>query len=181
MIICCDIWTVKSSHPTAERILLNICHILVWHCWLTNWYLQLCVTENQTIFIDPPVLDPNDRDLMCNSRKVKKINLLSFKLHPWFSFWMTMYTDLQERKGKYIIRLEARINHVMLIATLHSTPFKFSLETVLSILSVSESGVMNIAMYIPINNCHSILTQVKQLNILFLYIVLTLFSPWSRT
>ena len=62
----------------------------------------------------------------------------------------------------------------MLIATFHGAPFKFSFETVLSILSVSESGVMNVTMYIPINNHHSILTQVKQLNILFLYIVLTI-------
>ena len=85
-----------------------------------------------------------------------------------------MYTDLHERKGKYIIRLEARINHIMLIATFHGAPFKFSFETVLSILSVSESGVMNVTMYIPINNHHSILTQVNQLNILFLYIVLTI-------
>lgn len=65
----------------------------------------------------------------------------------------------------------------MLIATFHGAPFKFSFETVLSILSVSESGVMNVTMYIPINNHHSILTQVKQLNIiLFLYIVLSVFS-----
>ena len=55
----------------------------------------------------------------------------------------------------------------MLIATFHGAPCKFSFETVLSILSVSESGVMNVTMYIPINNHHSILTQVKQLNILF--------------
>ena len=89
---------------------------------------------------------------------------------------MTMYTDLHERKGKYITRLEARINHIMLIATFHGAPCKFSFETVLSILSVSESGVMNVTMYIPINNHHSILTQVKQLNILFLYIVLSVFS-----
>ena len=33
---------------------------------------------------------------------------------------------------------------------------------------------MNVTMYIPINNHHSILTQVKQLNILLLYIVLTI-------
>ena len=63
----------------------------------------------------------------------------------------------------------------MLIATFHGAPCKFSFETVLSILSVSESGVMNVTMYIPINNHHSILTQVKQLNILFLYIVLSVF------
>ena len=87
-----------------------------------------------------------------------------------------MYTDLHERKGKYIIRLEARINHIMLMATFHGAPCKFSFETVLSILSVSESGVMNVTMYIPINNHHSILTQVKQLNVLFLYIVLSVFS-----
>ena len=63
----------------------------------------------------------------------------------------------------------------MLIATFHGAPCKFSIENVLSILSVSESGVMNVTMYIPIKNHHSILTQVKQLNILLLlYIVLTI-------
>ena len=60
---------------------------------------------------------------------------------------MTMYTDLHERKGKYIIRLEARINHIMLIATFHGAPCKFSIETVLSILSIRESGVMNVTMF----------------------------------
>ena len=78
------------------------------------------------------------------------------------------------KKKESIIRLEARINHIMLIATFHGAPCKFSIENVMSILSVSESGVMNVTMYIPINNHHSILTQVKQLNILFLYIVLTI-------
>ena len=35
----------------------------------------------------------------------------------------------------------------MLIATFHGAPFKFSLVTVFSILSISESGVMNVTMF----------------------------------
>ena len=96
------------------------------------------------------------------------------------------------KKKESIIRLEARINHIMLIATFHGAPCKFSIENVMSILSVSESGVMNVTMYIPIKfiGIYMVTFMTPSFNfnsseaikyIIFIHCTHYLFSPWSTT